>query len=139
MTGIFRGADSVQKLLEVARADAETVRIDLLDIDRGKASARAALAEIADAVAREVGATGDPVAFAAYAEGMRERRVNLKRTLSALETAEETTQGRLTRVLGEIAKLERLAEINARDALVEKRRRDAREGDQSASRRRAAT
>lgn len=139
MTGLFRGADGVQKLLKIARADVEAVRIDLMDIDRAKGSARAALAEIAESVAQEVGAAGDPVAFVAYADGMRERRVNLKKTLSALENAEADAQEKLTRALGEIAKLERLAEINARDALGEKRRREGNEDNQTAPRRTAAT
>ena len=137
MTGLFRGADGVEKLLKVAQADAEAVRTDLLDIGRAKGSARTALAEIAESVAQEVGGAGDPVAFAAYAEGMRERRVNLKKTLSALENAEADAQEKLSNMLGEIAKLERLTEINARDALGKKHSSGA-GGDSVAVPRRAA-
>ncbi len=139
MTGIYRGANGVQKLLKIARTDADTMRDDLQDIDRAKASARAALAEIADSVAREVGATGDQVAFAAYADSLRERRVNLKKTLNSLEAAGEEAQEKLSGALGEIAKLERLAEINARDALVRDGRSEEGEADQATPDRQAVS
>ena len=78
-----------------------------------------------------MGATGDPVAFAAYADSLRERRVNLKKTLNSLEAAGEEAQEKLSGALGEIAKLERLAEINARDALVKGGRSEEGEADQA--------
>ncbi len=126
MTGRYRGVDGVDKLLKIAKAEAEIVRIDLADIERAKASAEAAIGDVAAAVAREEGATTDAAAFATFAEAMRERRFNLNKTLNALETAGEAAREKLTAALSEIAKLERLAEINARDALIAQRRRDAR-------------
>lgn len=126
MSGRYRGADGVEQLLKIARAEADVVRLDLGDIDRARISAAEAIVDIAAATAREEAASKDAAAFAAYAEAMRERRFNLTKTLGALETACEETQSKLTDALTEIAKLERLADINAREALTERRRREAR-------------
>ncbi len=126
MTGRYRGAGSVEKLLKIARAEAEIVRIDLADIDRAKVAAEVAINEVEATVAREESASRDAAAFAAYAEAMRERRFNLRKTLDALEIASETARTKLSSALLEIAKLERLADINERDALTERRRREAR-------------
>ncbi len=126
MTGRFRGADSIGKLLKIARAEAEIVRVDLADIDRALASAAAEIEGVAAAVAREERGSTDAAAFAVYAEAMRERRFNLNKTLSALEGAREAARDKLSVALAEIAKLERLADINARDLLTAQRRREAR-------------
>ncbi len=126
MTGRFRGADSIGKLLKIARAEAETVRLDLADVDRARASTEAEIENITAAVAREEAGATDAAAFAAFAEAMRERRFNLNKTLNALDGAGEAAREKLTAALAEIAKLERLADINARDALAARRRREAR-------------
>lgn len=126
MSGRYRGADAIEKLLKIARAEADVVRMDLGDIDRARVSAAKAIEDIAAAVAREEAASQDAAAFAAYAGAMRERRFNLVKTLDALEIACDDTQSKLTAAVTEIAKLERLADINARDALIERRRRETR-------------
>lgn len=126
MSGRFRGADSIQKLLKIARADAEVMRLDLADVDRARTYAVDAIDGIAAEMSREEAASQDAAAFSAYADAMRERRFNLTKTLDALDIAREQSQAKLTTALAEIVKLERLADINARDALTARRRREAR-------------
>jgi flagellar biosynthesis chaperone FliJ len=126
VTGTFRGARSVEKLLKVARADVETLRIDLNDIERAKETAKRALEEILEAVDREAKSGGDPHVRAAYEEAMRERRFNLRKTLNALEAAADRAVEKLQAALAETAKLEHLAEVNARQAMIHARRKEAR-------------
>lgn len=126
MSGRYRGADSIQKLLKIARADAEVMRLDFADVDRARTYAVDAIDGIAAEMVREEAASQDAAAFSAYADGMRERRFNLTKTLDALEIACEDSQSKLTAALSEIAKLEHLADINARDVLTARRRREAR-------------
>lgn len=126
MTGTFRGVDGVRKLLKIARNEAETLRVDLVDIENAKLAANSALGEIADSVAREEASAGADPTFNVYAEAMRERRFNLRKTLASLDAAEEQAREKLQAALTEIAKLEHLVEINERQENLHRQRKDAR-------------
>ena len=138
MTGQFRGARGVEQLLKLARGDVEALRIDLADIETAKRGAEAALAETAEALAREEQTPAEPGQFAAFREAMTERRFNLRSTISSLEAAAEAARGKLAEALGEIAKLERVAEANAREQAVFAKRRAARQEAEAPTNRRRA-
>lgn len=125
MSGRYRGADGVTTLLRIAKTDAETLRVDLTDVDRACAAASAEVENISAAMKRQEEASTDPAAFAAYADAMRERRFNLMKTLKALDVTRAAADEKLKTALAEIAKLQRLADINAAEALKARRKRDA--------------
>ena len=138
MTGHYRGARGVDQLLKIARSETEALRIDLADIDKAKAAAEAALEELAAAVEKEERAHGADASFAAYAEAMTERRFNLRKTLQSLEAAAEDVRDRLMLSLGEIAKLEEVSAVNARESANRMRKREARaEGEAALVRQKA--
>ncbi|MEO1252483.1 MAG: hypothetical protein AAFW81_09075 [Pseudomonadota bacterium] len=138
MSGQFRGARGVDQLLKIARAETEALRIDLRDIESAIAGAAEAMAENEAAVSRERGADDNPVAFARFIEAMRERRLNISKTLISLEAAEETAREQLAAALGEIAKLERVAAINADEKRAADKRRETGLLDEAARRPRRA-
>lgn len=113
-----RGRDSLEKLLKLARGDADALRIDLVDIERARKAAADALDGIDEDVRREEkrlqGADGAD--FAAFIDGVRERRKNLQTTLMTLGDAEDEARGKLKTAFVEIKKLEHLVAMNMRDA-----------------------
>lgn len=126
MTINFRGAGGVEKLLKLAKSEAEARRVDLAEIERAQAAAAAALDEIEATIERENSASADPAAMANFEEAMRERRFNLRRTLSSLELASNDMREKLRESLAEIAKLEHVLAVNKREAQTADRRREAR-------------
>jgi|GEM_PF-2287513 len=122
MSGQYRGADGVMTLLRIAKTDAEALRVDLAEVDRACAATSAEIENISAAMMREEETSTDPAAFAAYADAMRERRFNLKKTLKALDATRAAADEKLKTALAEIAKLQRLADINAAEALKARRR-----------------
>lgn len=115
MKGQFRGADGVRKLLRVAKAEVENLRIDLLDIERARA---ATMSEIEKTLA---GAdNGDRAVDVLF-----ERRFSLRKSLNALETAYDVALSKLTAAQREIAKLDTLAAVNWSEAEAFLRRESA--------------
>ena len=106
MKGHFRGADGVRKLLRIAKAETENLRIDLFDIERARVATQL---EIENALA-----AADVAKSAAVA--LRERRFNLRKSLNALEAAYDGAQAKLTKAETEIHKLETLAAANWSEA-----------------------
>ncbi len=133
MTGTFRGAKSVEKLLKIARLDVEALRVDLADIERAQETSKRALEDILQSVRREAKTAEDAQAMAAYEDAMRERRVNIRKTLNALESAADTARDKLNAAVAEMAKLEHLADVNARQAAHASRRREARTASEQPS------
>ena len=109
-----RGRDSLDKLLKLAHADADALRVDLSDIERARSAAEDSLEGLDRDVAREEEAmqgahAGD---LAAYLEGVRERKRNLQVTLMTLSEAEEAAREKLETAFIEIKKLEHLIDVN---------------------------
>lgn len=117
MTGVAHNQAVIEKLLKLARADANALRIDLADVERARSSAEDSLKGLDDLVKREEAAMKETgvVDFANYLEGVRERRLNLHATLISLGRAEDEARDRLGAAFGEIKKLEHLTALGARD------------------------
>ena len=126
MTINFRGAGGVEKLLKIAKSEADARRVDLDEVEQAKCAAQAALDKIAQSVERERETSSDVTAIAQFEEGMRERRFNLRRTVSSLETASDEMRDKLRVSLAEIAKLEHVLEVNKREIENAGRKREAR-------------
>jgi len=110
-----RARRSLEKLMKLARADADALRVDLADIERARSAAEASLADLDEKAANEETVAGHAVAdIAAYREGARARRHNLRTTLITLEDAELNARTRLEAAFIEVKKLEHLIEINDR-------------------------
>ncbi len=135
MTGVQRNLAVIDKLLKLARADADAFRIDLADVARARTSAEDTLQNLDDHVRREEAAMKEAgvVDFANYMEGVRERRRNLQMTLIALTEAEEDAREKLQAAFGEIKKLEHLSDINARTIKKAETRADRAATDEIAS------
>ena len=110
-----RARRSLEKLMKLARADADALRVDLADIERARSAAEASLADLDEKATNEETVAGHTVAdIAAYREGVRARRLNLRTTLITLEDAELNARTRLEAAFIEVKKLEHLIEINDR-------------------------
>ncbi len=133
MTDTVRTRESLNKLLKIARADAEALRTDLADVERAKASAEASRQALDETMREEeVSArAGDTAAFAAYVEGVRARRHNLQTTLMTLQNAEEGARDKLETSFIEIQKLEHLIGVNERAEKKSAGRREIAAADES--------
>lgn len=141
MNDAARARQGLEKLLKLACADADALRVDLVDIERARASAESSLTRLTDAVRREERLTAEGAAaadFTAYLEGVRERRLNLQTTMMTLTTAEENARERLEAAHLEIKKLEHLIALNAEAARKNAIRRQRRASDATPRRRRAS-
>jgi hypothetical protein len=114
MIDMLRDSDSLEKLLKIARADADALRIDVIDIERARASAEHSLDSLEADVKREEAKMRDSgvVDFAAYLEEICERRRNLRATLTTLIQVEAAARSKGRGAFAEIEKLEHLIEIN---------------------------
>lgn len=132
MTDITRARISVDKLLSLARSNADALRVDLADVEAAKKSAEDALEDISAAMRKEeaIGRTADPAAFAAYAEGVRGRRHNLQTTLMTLEEAEEKARHQLQQAMLEIRKLEHLISLDDLASKKATSKREMRQADE---------
>lgn len=121
-----RSRESLEKLLKLARGDADALRIDLADIDKAQHNAKASLTNLERSAKAEEAACAKtaPADLGAYLEGVRARRHNLRTTLATLSDAENKARDRLEAAFIEIKKLEHLIEIFMRDARKVERRRD---------------
>lgn len=129
-----RARRSLEKLMKLARADADALRIDLTDIERAQSAAEASLVDLDEKAANEEAVAGHTVAdIAAYREGVRARRHNLRTTLITLEDAEMNARTRLEAAFIEVKKLEHLIEINDRADKKAGIRSDLREMDDFAT------
>jgi len=128
-----RAQESLEKLLKVARADVEALRIDLADVARAKSSAEGSLDGLDETVRREEAMMkeGDAAAFAAYMEGVRARRHNLQTTLLTLGEAEDSARDKLEAAFLEIKKLEHLIGVSERSAKKNIIRDDIRTADEN--------
>ena len=133
MTDIVRTRESLNKLLKIARADAEALRTDLADVERAKGSAQASLQTLDETMQQEGASAkqGDAAAFAAYVEGVRARRHNLQTTLMTLQAAEESARDKLEASFMEIQKLEHLIGVNERAEKKSAGRREIAAADES--------
>ncbi|MEM8771608.1 MAG: hypothetical protein AAGD92_08170 [Pseudomonadota bacterium] len=131
----YRGARGVEKLLRLARAETQSFRIDLEDIEAAKQATQAALSELDNiCVAYDQKDTErTQVILPGHADALQERRLNLKKTLCSLEGAAEDARGKLVASQKEIQKLEHLTEINANAVAVSLRRREQAETDDAAA------
>ncbi len=110
-----RARRSLEKLMKLARGDADALRVDLADIERARSAAEASLADLDEKAANEEAVAGHAVAdIAAYREGVCARRHNIRTTLITLEDAEMNARTRLEAAFIEVKKLEHLMEINDR-------------------------
>lgn len=98
-----RDARGLTTLLKIAREHTCALREDLRDIERARAAAGGALAEIDNE--RDIGAPTD--------ERSR-RRLRLSSTFMALEKAEADVRARLDFACGEFDKLESLVQLGVR-------------------------
>lgn len=129
-----RARRGLEKLMKLARADADALRVDLTDIERAQSAAQASLADLDAKAANEEAVAGHAVAdITAYREGVRARRHNLRTTLITLEDAETNARTRLQAAFIEIKKLEHLIEINERADKKAGRRSDLHEMDDIAT------
>lgn len=138
MSGQFRGARGVEQLLRAARLDTEHLRIDLADIEQARQNTARALEDLS--VERNDAFAGgtDPYLLGVYADAARERRLNLKQTLNSLEHAEEIARQKLSDALAEIAKLEHLCDVNARQTAANAAKKEARQASAEPARNRLA-
>ncbi len=109
-----RARENLEKLLRLARADAEALRIDITDIERARSAAEASLSSLDEAARKEETVTNAAVDIAAYREGVRARRHNLQTTLLTLADAEDNVRSRLKASFAEVKKLEHLIDMAIR-------------------------
>lgn len=140
MTETARARESLEKLLKLARADADALRVDLIDIERARVSAELSMTRLKETAQREEalikGQAGAD--FAAYLEGVRERRRNLQTTLMTLAEAEEGARGRLEAAHIEIKKFEHLIAMSDEAARKAAARLQRLAIDETAARRRVS-
>lgn len=141
MTETARARASLEKLLRLARADADALRIDLVDIERARASAERSMSRLEETARREEELVKDQAGsdFAAYLEGVRERRRNLQTTMITLAEAEDTARGRLQSAHVELKKLEHLLAMSDETARKADLRDQRRASDEAAAARRRAS
>ena len=129
-----RARRSLDKLLKIASADCDALRIDLADVERARRAAELSLSDLEKKSAAEEAAGADAIAdMAAYREGVRARRHNLRTTLMVLEDAELNARNRLETAFVEVKKLEHLIEISDRADRKSGKRTDLKDMDEVAS------
>lgn len=140
MTDLARSRQSLDKLLRLARADADAVRADLADIECARASAESSMARLQETARREEELVKEQAGadFVAYLEGVRERQRNLQTTMMTLAEAEEGAHGRLEAAHIEIKKLEHLIAMNERASRKAAARSERLASDEAAAARRRA-
>lgn len=110
-----REVETFEKLVKVARAQADDIRATLADIETARASAQTSLDWLAQSVRQEeiraadLGADG-PAAFARFLAATRQRRTNIEASIEQLRAREEDARTALQDAYGEVKKLEVLAE-----------------------------
>lgn len=131
MIETVRVRDNLEKLLKIARGDTDALRSDLADIEKARQNTEISLANLEQAAkAEEASVAQSPAAdLAAYLEGVRARRHNLRTTLLTLREAEEKARDRLKVSFVEIKKLEHLIEMQKREISKAERRRETLEID----------
>lgn len=111
-----RTKTSLEKLLKLARNDADSLRQDLSDIERARDSAESSLAKIDRQIREEeTRRDADPIALAAFIDGARGRRHNLRVTLMTLERTELDLRERIEGAYIELKKLEHLLKMHDRE------------------------
>lgn len=126
----------LEKLLKLARNDADALRQDLADIERARDAAENSLSRIEFQTRMEETKEGaDPVALAAFVEASRARRYNLRVTLMTLERSEVELRDRLEAAFAEVKKLEHLLKMHAREERKRAAKADLAAMDEIASRR----
>ena len=131
-----RTRESLNKLLNLARNDADILRTDLADIDRARSTTETSLAELDHSVRREEQKPGaDPAQLAAYLDGARARRHNLRTTLMTLEQSESDLRERITLAMSEIKKLEHLIELQDKSRSKSRERRERQNHDDMSAQR----
>lgn len=130
-----RLAHSVQKLLKVARLEADRINADLAAIRVSRSSTETALAQLDHADLQEqhrlekMQATNPELAAneasTNFVERSRIKRANMTATLDQLAMREETAKSELQTAYGEIKKLEHLIEISERKQGETARRAEA--------------
>lgn len=140
MLDMRNASESLERLLKLARADADALRVDLGDIERARAAAAASLTRLAEITKREEEAMQDDagVDMLAYLEGERERRLQLQASVLTLEAAETRARKRLEAAAMEIKKFEHLLALNAHSGRKGETRREQRAEDDAAASRRAS-
>lgn len=129
-----RARRSLDKLVKIARADCDALRIDLADVERARRAAEESLNDLEKKASAEEAKGADAIAdMAAYREGVRARRHNLKTTLMSLEDAEQNARSRLETAFLEVKKLEHLIEISDRADRKSGKVSDLKEMDEFAS------
>jgi flagellar export protein FliJ len=131
-----RNVENLNRLLKLAHADADTLRIDLADIEKARGAAQASLERLDDLVRQEEASLShSPKDLAAFIEGARLRRHNLKTTVMSLSDAEEAARERLRSAFVEMKKVEHLIGIEIAAADKENRRRETAAADEFGNRR----
>lgn len=118
--------NNMEKLLRIARGEADALRVDLSDIECARDTAKSSLAGLEEKIRSEEAAAANPGDLARFLEGARARRLNLNNTIATLEGAEENARRNLETAFIEIKKLEHLLEVN--DAAA-RRAASKRDGD----------
>ena len=126
------GGANLEKLLRIARAEADALRADLADIERARVAAEAGL-EALEKDIREESVRADGADFARFIDGARERRRNLTATVFSLRDAEAAARANLEAAFVELKKLDHLLESERTVAARGKRRADARKMDDIAA------
>jgi flagellar export protein FliJ len=106
--------ENMEKLLRIARGEADALRADLADIERARAAAKTSLTSLDEKIRTEDVAGADHGDLARFLEGTRERRLNLRNTVATLDRAEENARLDLEAAFIEIKKLEHV--LDASDA-----------------------
>lgn len=120
-----RSRQSLEKLLRLAKTDADLLHADLADAERAKEAAEKSLDDLAHAIKKEeANAQTDPAAFAAYMEAMSTRRHNLRTTMMLLNETVDATHERIAAAFGEVKKLEHLIAMQDKAQERTQRRRD---------------
>jgi len=131
-----RNIENLNRLLKLAYADADTLRIDLADIEKARGAAQASLERLDELVRQEEALHAQsPKELGAFIEGARMRRHNLKTTVMSLSDAEEAARERLRSAFVEMKKVEHLIGIEIAAVDKENRRRETAAADDFSNRR----
>lgn len=135
-----RDRDTFEKLVKVAKAQAEDMRAVLADIETARASAETSLDWLEQSVRQEelraadMGPAG-PAAFARFLDAARRRRANIEASIEQFRAKEEDARIALQEAFGEVRKLEIIAERRQVKAAKDDRKaEDAALSDLSAAR-----
>jgi len=110
MTELAFDRDSMNKLLDIARAEMRVLQIDLMDIEHAHAAAQSAMDS---ANGQVTGGHGDDGGCMYGEEATQTRQRNLHRSVMALSQAEDSARARLKIVADEITKLTHLVDAAA--------------------------